>query len=122
MRKICLFIIVLVLSSTFISAIGNSDVAGTWLCKTETEKTVEFKLYLFEKEGRLYGKYTAGKTTLVMHYIRILNDELRFQTETQGLKIKYRATVEGDEIKGTISTDDLEVEFTGNREVPAPVQ
>ncbi len=120
MKRISLILLVFALCSSFLTATVNSDVVGTWLCKTDTDTVVEFKLNLFEKDGRLYGKYIAKKTELIMHYIRILDDELRFQTETQGLKIKYRATVEGNEIKGTISTDDLTVNFTGLREDPAP--
>ncbi len=122
MKRISLILLVFVLGSSFLTATANSDVVGTWLCKTDTDTVVEFKLDLFEKEGRLYGKYTAAKTELILHYIRILNDELRFQTETKGLKIKYRTTVEGNEIKGTISTDDLTVNFTGLRENPVSKQ
>lgn len=118
MKRICLILLLFALSSPFIMATANSDVVGIWKCETETEKTVEFKLTLFEKNGRLFGKYNTENLEMILHYIRILNDELLFQTEIKGLKIKYRTTVEGNKIQGTLNTEDLTVKFNGVREEP----
>ncbi|MFH1965493.1 MAG: hypothetical protein ABIJ42_08130 [Acidobacteriota bacterium] len=118
MKRICLILPLFVLFSPFILATDNSDVIGTWKCETQTEKIVEFTLTLFEKDGRLFGKYNTEHLEMILHYIRILNDELLFQTEIKGLKIKYRTTVEGNKIQGTLNTEDLTVKFAGVREEP----
>ncbi len=118
MKKILLILIIMALGSPFILSLDNADVVGIWNCKTDTEQSLDFKLTLFEKNGRLFGKYNTENQEMILHYIRILNDELRFQTEARGLKIKYRATVEDNKINGSISTKDLVVEFSGTKLQP----
>jgi len=118
MKRIGLAVLFLSLCAPFILATTKSDVVGTWNCETKTEEVLEFKLILFEKNGHLFGRYTTEHQELALRYIRILNDELRFVTETRGMKIDYRCTVEGDAIKGTISSGELSVDFTGTRDNP----
>jgi len=118
MKRIFLVLLVIALGSPFVLSFGNSDVVGIWNCKTDTEQSLEFKLTFFEKDGRLYGKYNTENQEMILHYIRILNDKLRFQTETKGLKIKYIADVEDTKMSGTISTKDLAVQFSGEKVVP----
>jgi hypothetical protein len=118
MKKILLILLLFALSSPFIMATENSDVIGTWKCETQTDKTLEFTLTLFEKDGNLFGKYNTKNKEMILHYIRILDDYLRFQTETKGLKIKYRASVEDNKMQGTIQTKELSINFTGSREMP----
>jgi len=117
-KRICLVLLLLCLQAPSILALTNSDAVGTWICKTDTEQVVEFKLYLFEKNDRLYGKYLTEHQELVLHYLRIWEDALQFQTETKGMKIKYRATIDGNDIKGTITNGEFSIDFTGTRKVP----
>ena len=118
MKKTLLILLLLAFSSPFIMATDNSDVVGIWKCETQTDTTLEFTLTLFEKDGYLYGKYNTENKEMILHYIRILDDYLRFQTETKGLEIKYRITVEENKMSGAISTKDLSVNFTGSKEMP----
>lgn len=118
MKKPGLLFLLFILSFSSLAALTNSDTVGTWNCKTDTEQPVEFKLNLFEKDGHLYGSYITENQELPLHYIRILDNELRFQVETRGLKIKYRSTIEDNSIQGTISAENLAVEFSGTREGP----
>lgn len=118
MKKTGLIFLLFALSFSILYATTESEVIGSWNCKTDTEETVEFQLTFFEKNGHLYGTYKTEKQELPLHYIRILDDQLRFQVETRGLKIKYRSTIEGNGIEGTISAENLAVEFTGTRAEP----
>lgn len=118
MKKITLLWLPLLLLLSQAWALDNSEVVGTWNCKPDMENATGFQLNLFEKNDRLFGTYTTEHQQHTLLYVHILEDRLRFQIETKGLKIKFKASVEGNRIRGTISTEDDSIGFTGIKEDP----
>jgi hypothetical protein len=111
MRK-WILLFVAVLGLTF-SAFGDEGAAGTWKGTLETPNGAQENTFVLKVDGdKLTGSITSAMGTIDISDGKVDGDKVSFAINTDFGVISYSGTVQGDEMKLTLSAG--EGQFTLN--------
>lgn len=109
------------------NAADNANVAGTWNLAVEMPNGTGTPSVIFKQDGgNLTGTYKGRRGDSDLKGTISGNDikwTVTLKTPNGELNIEYSGTVDGDTMKGTVSSPMGEANFTGKRapaETPAP--
>ena len=114
----------MILIACFALAAFGADISGTWKATAEGPNGTMERTFVFKADGaKLTGETTSsflGKS--VLENGKIEGDNLSFtitaKFQDNELKVSYKGSVSGNEIKltGSVGTSDQTIEWKGKRE------
>jgi len=113
MKKIYLVLLVLCLTSS--ALLAASPAVGSWDCKGEGEREMAFTLTFAEADGALAGTMVSQRGERKLTDVKCDDGVVTAKMETERFTMNFKAEIEGDKLKGTMSSDRFDLPFSGTK-------
>ena len=113
MTKTCLMLLILCFGSALLLA--ASPAVGSWECKGEGEREFAFTLTFVEEDGVLSGTMTSPRGERTLSDVKCEDGVVTAKMESERFSMTFRAEIDGDRLKGTMSNERFDMPFSGTR-------
>lgn len=113
MKKIYLMLLVFCLGASFLLA--ASPAVGSWECQGQGEREFSFTLTFAEENGELVGTMVSQRGERALSDVKCEDGVITAKMENPNFAMNFKAEIDGDSLKGTMSNDRFDMEFTGTK-------
>ena len=113
MKKIIFVLMICCLGASFLMA--ASPAVGSWECQGQGERKFSFTLTFAEENGELVGTMLSQRGERVLSDVKCEEGVVTAKMENPRMTMNFKAEIDGDSLKGTMSNDRFDMPFSGTK-------